>query len=530
MGTSADRGARCFLLAPALVAALAGCSSDDPKATPPSALAALRESYRSAAQGFTLAPPAWEPCPLLTDGPGTEARCADFALPISWLDPDGRTTNVFVKSLPPAGVPKQQIWLLAGGPGGGGNGLDGAAAVLRNGLPDAEFLIIDYRGTGRSGRLTCPDEETVDGNFRVAPSDPAAYAATAARCFAALEATVPAGDLRLMNTTETAMDLGMLAGALAAPGASLGIFGISFGTYVAHRYLHLFPEQPTAVVLDSMVPPNGATHRDEDVDQVARRILGHCAENPDCGPRLGDDPEAFAASLVERLGQGHCPSLASAGISVARFLSLAGQAVLTTQDRSLLPALYFRANRCEPADVAALVKYGTRPAPASTSAPYSEPLMLLVSRSELLERNLRDAATPLIAAADSWGTPWTRAMWDVVPAYPRDAFWGEWARTDASVLILASELDANTPAGNGEAARDRIVAPHVEFVSLPHAGHVAFVNFDCGWPMIDDFFHDPAGTVDTSCTSTLTPPSFVVTPDQATARFGEADLWANTTP
>jgi pimeloyl-ACP methyl ester carboxylesterase len=58
---------------------------------------------------------------------------------------------------------------------------------------------------------------------------------------------------------QTAMDLGMLADALKAPNTPIVVYGISFGTYIAHRYMHLFPEQPGAVILDSLralfVPP-----------------------------------------------------------------------------------------------------------------------------------------------------------------------------------------------------------------------------------------------------------------------------------
>jgi pimeloyl-ACP methyl ester carboxylesterase len=494
----------------------------------------LRQAYRTATKAFSLAPIDWSPCPLTTDGSGTDAQCADIAVPLSWLEPHSGTTSVFVKRVSPAVPPEQQLWLLTGGPGFAGNSLDMLAGYLRAQLPAAELFLVDFRGIGRSARLACPEVEDVTGHFlidRALVPDSGAAVSAVQQCFDAVEADVPLPELRNFNTTETAMDVGMLADALRAPNARLLVYGISFGTYIAHRYMHLFPEQPAGVILDSFVHPDGITTRDLDADRIAREILGVCAMDPDCKAHLGADPAAFATSLVERLGQGHCPELASAGIDQAGFQVMAERAVLDSAQRSFLPALYYRADRCARADVAALVKYKSTQAsaPTPTSVRDSDALYLLVARSELFNHTILDTlvdSTATLVASVDLATHF-RAIWDAIPSYPRDAFWGEWARIDAPLLIVQGELDANTPPSNGAAARDHFAGPNTHFVSFPFTNHVVFADLDCGGATIVRFMADPTHAPDSSCTSQLKPPSFSV---DATAKFGQASVWDNTTP
>src|SRR5262249_513674 len=62
-------------------------------------------------------------------------------------------------------------------------------------------------------------------------------------------------------------------------------------------------------------------------------------------------------------------SVASAGIDVAQFQTMVARALGDSPQRSFLPALFYRANRCAPADVDALVSYREQlvtPVPTST--------------------------------------------------------------------------------------------------------------------------------------------------------------------
>jgi pimeloyl-ACP methyl ester carboxylesterase len=541
---------RLVLIGVGLLLAVVGCASNDaspavstskrssPRTAPDggaadgggaSSVKALHDAYRAAAKRFSMAPIDWRPCPIITDGTGMDARCADITVPLSWLAPSAGTTHVFVKHVPSIDPPKQQAWVLMGGPGYSGVALEAPASVLRGQLPTTEYFIMDYRGVGRSQRLACPSQENATGQLfdRVFDFDTLSADGMKA-CFDAVEAEVPLPDLRKFNTTETAMDLGMLADALRTDGAQILVYGVSFGTYVANRYLHLFPEQPGAVVLDSFVLPTGLTNHDLDADQTARDILGVCATDSDCKAHLGADPIAFAKRVIEQLGQGHCPGLAGAGIDVARFQLIAEGAVLDSAQRSFLPALYYRADRCEPADVAALVKYGTPPATAPSTVRDSGALSLLVLRSEFLDETFDDGTDTLIASS---GLPaHVRSIGDAVPSYPHDAFFGEWARTDARILILQGELDSQTPPSNGNAARDHFKGPNVHFVSFPWTNHAVFNNLACGAVVATKFVANPTEAPDTSCTAQIPPPSFSVATSDAMARFGQPDLWQNATP
>jgi pimeloyl-ACP methyl ester carboxylesterase len=494
------------------------------------AIESLRSAYRAAASTFSLPVVDWRPCPLVTTSDGAGAECAEIAVPLSWRAPDTSTTHVFVKHVPSLEPPKKRIWLLWGGPGLAGGTLDVVAVVQRSLLPSAEFFLMDYRGTGRSGRLGCPGQEDATGAIELTGLSSEAQAQVVERCFEMVEAALPPSGLQAFNTTETAMDLGVLAAALGDRNSDILVYGVSFGTFVAHRYLHLFPEQPAAVILDSFVLPTGRRNPGLDFDRAARDILGACTLAPDCSARLGDDPIEFAVQVMERLAQGHCSELAAAGVDApSRFGDMAAQAVLDVTRRNFLPALYFRADRCAPADVEALVTF-ERPASAPVAAiPISTPLSLMVNRSEMFDESLFLPITSTLIAAGGASQAW-RPYWDAIPSYDRDAFWGAWAHTDAPILVLQAQIDGQTPPANGQAARDNLGSPALHHAFFPWLNHGVIGDAACGAVVIAGFLADPLAAPDTSCAAHFPAPDFVVAKEEAMARFGEADLWENGAP
>jgi hypothetical protein len=48
------------------------------------AIEALRQAYRAGANAYSIPPVDWRPCPIVTDGTGTDALCANFTVPLPW--------------------------------------------------------------------------------------------------------------------------------------------------------------------------------------------------------------------------------------------------------------------------------------------------------------------------------------------------------------------------------------------------------------------------------------------------------------
>lgn len=301
------------------------------------------------------APPpiSWTPCALETGGATLDAECTTVPVPARWDNPDGPTLGVFLKRLPASsGESQAAIWMLQGGPGGSGVGMEQIAKVFHDAGPTLDVIIPDHRGTGRSSRLGCPETgEAYDserGTFVTAEEWP--------DCLDELVATH--GDLLdAYNTTWAAADVGMLIDALtpAGEGAFFNyVYGVSYGTYWGHRYLQLFGDQATAVILDSVCSPSECRLNtyDQRFDDLGLELLAFCADDPACADRFADgDPAAAARAVTLSMDEGHCPDLEW---DRERVGAIASFMLRGFELRQLLPAFFYRLERCSEDDVQAL--------------------------------------------------------------------------------------------------------------------------------------------------------------------------------
>ncbi|MCA9706882.1 MAG: alpha/beta fold hydrolase, partial [Myxococcales bacterium] len=242
------------------------------------------------------------------------AECATMTVPLVHGEPSvhGEPTEprpatldvalMRVRARQPSG---RQLWYLAGGPGGAGTSLlpllhrrYGAA------WQGADFYAIDHRGTGGSHRLSCPAQEAPgspgDGLLAPAEVDP---------CIESLRRDH--GDV-LPHLTVTASVHDLAAALEVTRGRSrVLLWGNSFGTYWAQRFVERYPEAVDGVFLEALVPV-GYSYRafDHGMNDAGRRLLQRCADEPACRERFGADPVALAEGLPARLHAGHCEALA----------------------------------------------------------------------------------------------------------------------------------------------------------------------------------------------------------------------------
>lgn len=256
--------------------ALLGCAPDD-LSTPP---------------GSTTTPPAeivevrrWKTCDRVP-GTGDEgAECATAVVPLDHEDPGGATYELLVKRIPSAVPARRHLWIVHGGPGASAvDDLDLLSYGIPELRPDVEVYAVDHRGIGGSGRLGCPAE--ADG-YVSEGEWPGCVAAVEAEWGRALDH---------VTTTASARDLGALVDALSG-GVDVTVWGGSYGTYAVLRYLHLFPDQPDAVMLEGIEhPARGFVGYDADIDGVAREVFDLCAADGDCAGHFAGEPWAAAVA------------------------------------------------------------------------------------------------------------------------------------------------------------------------------------------------------------------------------------------
>lgn len=519
-------------------ALVAGCGGDDPMPPPHSGDGGAGGAGGSGGAGGAGGGAAltWGACP-----DDYLDECAYVDMPLDWANPEGRTIRVLAsRTLAQGGAGRTQLWLLQGGPGGSGNvfkGLVQGFAVIQ---PDVDFYVLEHRGVGESTRLGCADEEAPGSELGETIS-----AGEWPSCVQDLEATW-GEDLAHFTTTGDARDLQRFIELTREPDKSVMIYGVSYGTYRALRFLQVAPEGADGVILDSVVSPGVQflSHFDEQFDPVGMDIAALCAADATCGQKMGADPWGSLVTLKQQLAAGHCPALGLTAQDVDGMLPVF--VMYRTLREHLFPLVY-RVQRCADADVQAVTTYfqvldNLFAGPGGGPLRGSRALQVHVALSELWEAP-EPTAAELQARCDGAVIcprlgPSFVPLLDTWPRYPQDMYVNAWPETAVPVLAMNGTLDPQTPIETALAAADHLVAPGQTFVTVPFSPHGVLSEspvltpgkVPCGLQMIRGFLADPVAPIDTSCLADLAPVSFTISPEDSTMFFGTPDPWENPAP
>lgn len=503
-------------------------------------------SAGSAALGGPLPLPAaraiaFEPCSLFSDGTGPAAECGELVVPLRASDPQGQTISTFVKRYRSATTePTTQLVMLSGGPGGPGMIYETITQAIVDKYPQIEIYLPDHRGTGRSSRLTCEYEESdisLNGHF-LAPTEWPECIATMKEIW---------GDrLDAFNTTNAAHDIGVLVESIRREGVKPIVFGASYGTLWAQRYLQLFPAQAGGVVLDAIVPPIASlAQQDVDSDAAGRDILAGCAADEKCRAHLGDDPYARGQGIFAMLQAGHCKKITKAyGEPRDKLRKAFGTMTMNEKARELIPAALARIERCNADDVKAINQLLKAHAG--------------IGGNDLVYRQWGWYLSNQIALSEMWETPSpteaqlaaTReallisrdvtvgfeGVLDTLPRYQPDAYYGGFATTQVPMLMLQGTWDPATRPEPAKAVRDHYTGEKHQWIDIPRGSHGVLgwqqtpEGTSCGSSLVLQFVLAPETKVDTSCLAKVRPVSFDGLPAVNKQFFGTEDAWGDAPP
>eukprot|EP01104_Vermistella_antarctica_P019095 TRINITY_DN7323_c0_g1_i1.p1 TRINITY_DN7323_c0_g1~~TRINITY_DN7323_c0_g1_i1.p1 ORF type:complete len:633 (-),score=115.95 TRINITY_DN7323_c0_g1_i1:8-1906(-) len=256
----------------------------------------------------------WYNCSTYTQVPGywppsflppvnATATCAHMTMPLDWtssINDDTKNANatitLFVKKVAATQQPsKRQVWFLQGGPGGTGVAMEAFIPSMIATMPQYDIMIPDHRGTGQSSPFECPqiNNLTTVQNFL--------------DCIAYLNKTL-GNDQHQFTTTNAAFDIsGAITNSIES-GQDAFIYGVSYGSYWAQRYLVVAPGQATASTIDGVCPPDLcrlADSADQNQNTVGANILTLCAsESKVCNVLLGEFPADQLTVLFQELRAG----------------------------------------------------------------------------------------------------------------------------------------------------------------------------------------------------------------------------------
>jgi len=484
----------------------------------------------------------WAPCVLHDYDDSGEAECADIAVPFHWDSLEGETFTVHVKRLVREGS-ERQLFLLQGGPGSPGTStLSFAMERFFDADPGMDVYAIDHRGTGKSHEMTCPEQESP-----TSPGEEQIQGEEWEACAAYLEAEW--GPLDAFTVSAAAHDAALMIALAREPAKTPLVYGVSYGTYWAQRYAVLFPDQADAVILDSLIPPEGyqVDTKDQEENEVTHAIFDLCAEDDLCASKLGDEPWELANDIFQGYSAGVvCEELLTKGIypsTLQNFINSLGLSLW--HGRALIPAIFYRLERCSSQDTVAI--YNAIVAFYNAGESYwrqemSDTLGRHLMLSELvyepqgggmdLEEILEAEAGLLSTRYMNYYNTAQLAFW---PTYELDEAYGMWAPPELPVLVLQGDLDYMTPLVNVADAADHLVGKHQHFVVFPGVRHGAVFespmdeDFEthCGFDIALAWLQDPTATPDTACVADILPVDFTGDPDFLAATFKTEDLWEN---
>ncbi len=223
----------------------------------------------------------WGACP--TAG----FQCAGLAVPLDRTGAVAGTVNLSVQRVPAATNPNRTAVVpLAGGPGQAALPLAQTfAEVLQPAIADRDLLLFDQRGTGASGALSCKALRQRGSIVKLAAG--CANEIGAARGF--------------YRTADSVADIEALR--VAGGYEKLVLFGVSYGTKVAQDYAAAYPNNVEALVLDSVVLPEGPDPFQRSTLTDAPRVLRDlCAAKACMGAT--DSVQSDLSRLAAKLRKG----------------------------------------------------------------------------------------------------------------------------------------------------------------------------------------------------------------------------------
>ncbi len=218
----------------------------------------------------------------------TEFGCGHLTVA---LDPSGASpgdiTLAIRRHRAPAGDDRTAVIALAGGPGQAGLPFaEQSLSLLGQIVATRDLIVFDTRGTGSSHALSCRGLESAGGEDSPGPA--------ISRCAQQLGPT-----RRFYTTADSVADLEAIR--VAGGYEKLVLYGTSYGTKLAEEYAQTYPSHVEALVLDSVVPPNGPDPLSRASFAAIPRILRQLCARGACA-HITRHPNADLANLISRLG------------------------------------------------------------------------------------------------------------------------------------------------------------------------------------------------------------------------------------
>ncbi len=427
------------------------------------------------------------------------ATCGTAAVPADWTRPGGATIDVSYVMIPAtSGSSAGTVIPFMGGPGESIIAQLGIIAPVADAVPDSDLLVVDVRGAGRSGALTC-------AVFDDAP-EVAVGAAQISDTGTCGEQIGP--ERNDYTTVASVLDIESIRRGLDLEDPSL--IGFSYGTFIAQTYATLFPDDVRGAVLDGAFPIEQNGWGTDIPTSIVPVLELRCARTAACP----DGPAAVAESI-----RSVAESLAATPIDLpgveqqlteGAFASIV-QFAVQKSDMPTFVETMSAASRGDMDALQGLASASMATAPVGPTS-YSPALFSAIGCNDYasqfdfdddLEIRRRDFEHRLDELPDDEFDLFSKAGWiasgweegDMCLAWPAPDIAPELRiprgveRPDLPVLVVNGDIDTQTPlAGARQVAS---MFPNSVLLVVPNAGHVALPVSECASQIEFAFLADP---------------------------------------
>ncbi len=422
---------------------------------------------------------AWVPC-----GDSNDFACGHLTVA---LDPSGATPGTITLAMrrhrAPVGEAREAVIALAGGPGQAAIPFaEDFAHLLGPIVATRDLIVFDQRGIGLSHPLSCH-------RFELSAGGPGGQQIAECAAQIGLERTD-------YTTAQTVADIEAIR--QAGGYEKLVLYGTSYGTKVAERYAQTYPSHVSALVLDSVVPPNGPEPLNLPTFAAIPRVLRQLCAGRACA-HITPEPVADLTKLVRRMGGGALSGRWIDGDGRTHTLRFSANTllnVLIAGDlepvlRAEFPAAVRSAADGDTAPFARLLRVagerGEGGEEESPSESFDTPLYFATSceeelfgwnRSSSPATRLAEARAQIKRLGRSPIAPFSPSNVLAISDMPACAFWPYTTPAPAPVqtplpsvptLILSGADDLRTPTANAREVAAQIPGSHV--VVVPEVGH-----------------------------------------------------------
>jgi pimeloyl-ACP methyl ester carboxylesterase len=230
-------------------------------------------------------------CPAEVRSIDKQALCAFLRVPLDRANPGGQTIRIYFERYPRKDHTSPRLGTVVSIEGGPGYPTTpdraGRVALWRPVSARRPLVLVDLRGTGRSGALGCPAYTTSTLH----------YAARGGRC-----ATQIGPKRDFYNTSQSVQDVKDVLVALGI-GQSIDLYGDSYGSYAAQAFALRYPGRLRSLALDGTYPVPGTDPAWSDLVQAVRRgYVLTCNRHPGCPAKAhGTDPVSLIAKFASQV-------------------------------------------------------------------------------------------------------------------------------------------------------------------------------------------------------------------------------------